>query len=161
MDKLKTKYGAGRIACHVWHWEQYPTTTQEDRWVPFYVLKNLGKIRTIQELWDEYTTGCDGQLSIMDLENGWDTDWRKGNASARANVSRRKKVVELINKLAKKPNWNIGLALRFLKDKYLIESKSPTPHLRTVRQFIDKLQSRTEGSGFEIEIIEASNLYTH
>ena len=100
-----------RVTKHVWTWNQYPKPSQEDHWIPPYVLKNLGDMQSILELWNEWTAGLDGQLSIRDLENGWDSEWWKGNKSARANISRRKKVIELIEKLAKKSNWDIGLAL--------------------------------------------------
>jgi len=66
----------------------------------------------------EWTEGIGGFLSMRELTEGWSAKWRRNNGGQRTECGRRKKVIDLVNTLAAKPNWDIRLALRFLTEKY-------------------------------------------
>lgn len=73
---------------------------------------------TVADLWAEWTTGLNGYMSVSLLVNRWSTKWRKGDAAKRTESSRRKKVIDLIERLKNKHRWDAALALRFLQDEY-------------------------------------------
>lgn len=100
--------------------------------------------------------GMDGCLSVHELMAGWDARWRRNNAGAKSEATRRKKVITLVDTLSEKPNWSNELALRFLKDRYPIPSPS-VPHLKNTRAFIEYLQKR-DGNALE-DILASSNSY--
>lgn len=62
-------------------------------------------------------------------------------------------MITLIQDLAAKPNWNVPLALRFIKEKY----ESSPAYLGKVRAFCDYLQ-RDHGKGYRA-ILEAAVHY--
>ena len=108
-------------------------------------------------MWEEWTNGLDGHLSVRQLNDGWDARWRRNNLGQKTEAGRRKKVVELIEALAKKPNWNTQLALRFLKEKYPIPSSSQ-PYLKSTRAFIEHLQKKATGKeAFGAILIESTS----
>ena len=76
----------------------------------------------------------------------------------RTKISRRKKVTDLIEALSKKTNWNVRLALRFLKERYPISPQSAEKHLRSVRSFTEHLQKK--GVNFAESILEAATTYS-
>lgn len=104
----------------------------------------------------EHTHGMDGQLSIRELNTVWEARWKRNEQRIKSEGSRRGKVINLIDTLARKPNWNPSLALRFLTERYPIPSKS-APHLKTTRAFIDGLQKA--GGNLMSQILDASNHY--
>ena len=59
----------------------------------------------------------------------------------------------LIQELTAKPNWNVPLALRFIKEKY----ESNPAYLGRVRAFYDYLQ-KDRGAGYRA-ILEAASHY--
>lgn len=147
---LITKFGAERVSKHTWKWHQYKTE-QEDEWVPQYKLTTG---LDIEGIWTEYDSGISGGLSTREMSSNWKVLWR---LDSRTEISRHKKVTDLIDKLSRKPNWNVRLALRFLKDKYPITPNSGDKHLRSVRAFMEHLQKK--GTNFEDTIMTASNSY--
>ncbi|KAF8078428.1 hypothetical protein FPV67DRAFT_54136 [Lyophyllum atratum] len=159
IETLEKKYGAERLRRHSFEWKRASSRKQDDEWLPLYSYwKPAGKDSTpsIAEVWTEWTVGMDGQLSVRDLNAGWDARWRRDNGALKTEAGRRKKIIALIEKLSAKPNWNDTIALRFLSEKYRIPSPSIS-YLRTTRAFTDYLQS-TKHNGME-EILEAANSY--
>lgn len=75
-------------------------------------------VRTVADLWTEWTAGLNGCMSLSLLVNRWSTKWRKGDNAKRTEFSRRKKVIDLIERLRNKHRWDVALALRFLQEKY-------------------------------------------
>jgi hypothetical protein len=67
---------------------------------------------------------------------------------------RHKKVINLIEALAKKPNWHLQLVLCFIREIYETDTKYPT-----VRRFCDNLQSTK--SGLHDAILARSCTFTH
>ncbi|KAF5377311.1 hypothetical protein D9615_006350 [Tricholomella constricta] len=159
LEILEKKYGAERLRHHTFEWRRARSQKQSDEWLPFYLYwKPPGKDNSpsIEEIWNEWTVGMDGQLSVRDLNTGWDARWRRDNGALKTEAGRRKKIIALIDKLSAKPNWNYTVALRFLNEKYPIPTPSVT-YLRTTRAFTDYLQS-TKHNGIQ-EVLEASKLY--
>ena len=93
---------------------------QEDEWLPHYAYwkpPQKNKSISIEDVWNEWMFGLDGRLSVRELVAGWDAWWRRNNAAAKSEATRRKKIITLIETLSAKPNWSNNLALRFLKDR--------------------------------------------
>lgn len=137
---LAARHGDERLRKHTWTW--IPET---ECWLPFYEYKHAVKIT---DIWVEYADGLDGHLSVRELNEGWGAKW-KGNVKAlKSEATRRNKIVDLVQRLAKKPNWSIQLALRFLGERY--------KHL-TPRAFADRL-AWNKNEGF-MDILKASESY--
>jgi hypothetical protein len=156
---LESKFSPDRIRNHQFEWIRSSSETREDEWLPEYTYwkpPHKNKSATIEDIWKEWMFGMDGRLSVRDLMAGWEARWRRNNAAAKSEATRRKKLITLIERLSEKPNWSNALALRFLKDRYPIPSPS-VPHLKNTRAFIEYLQKR-DGNALE-EILQDSNSY--
>lgn len=104
-------------------------------------MKN-GFLFTHQGLWNEWSNGIDGFLSIRQLNERWQARWRHNISRLKTETSQGKHLVDLIQKLANKPNWNIALAIHFLNDKYSI----PGPgYWASTTSFAKQLQNKTTG----------------
>ena len=114
-DELTAHFSEEKLRHHTWEWES-------GRLIPFYAFQTVSKIT---DIWDEHSNGLNGYLAVQDLYEYWGARWRHNRDGQRTENCRRKKVVHLVEKLTKKANWNIKLALRFLHDKY--ETRSMTP----------------------------------
>ena len=79
----------------------------------------------------------------------WGAKWKRNISGVKTEAGRRKKVVDLIEKLAAKPNWTTNLALRFIRDRY---DGKYTPH-----GFCDYLQSN-KGAGLS-DVLKAAQSY--
>ena len=75
---------------------------------------------------------------MRDLNTTWGAKWRRNHSGQKTEAGRRKSVVELVETLSTKPQWNTKLVLRFLHERY---EKSMTPH-----KFIDYLK-KDRGAG--------------
>jgi hypothetical protein len=152
---LETKYSVERISRHQFEWSRSASESHEDEWLPIYLYwrPNKNSSPSVEEIWKEWSFGMDGCLSVSELSAGWGARWRRNNSAAKTEATRRKKIITLIETLAKKPNWNCELALRFLKDRYPIPTRTVS-HLKTTRAFIDYLQKH----GME-EVLSNSNSY--
>lgn len=104
-------------------------------WLPFYRFQPLARIT---DIWKEFDEGLNGFLPVRDLNNTWGAKWRRNIAGLETEAARRNKVVELVQKLAKKPCWDVAHALRFIQDQY--EGRM------TPRAFCDFLQAN-RGAG--------------
>ena len=154
IQNLLQKYGRDRVQNHQFEWITYSSGSVADEWLPMYTYK-MGI--SIWDIWEEWTNGLDGHLSVRQLNDGWDARWRRNKSGQKTEVGRRKKVVELVEALAKKPNWSIPLALRFLKEKYPIPSSSQ-PYLKSTRAFIEHLQNKTTGKmAFQAILLQSSS----
>src|SRR6202167_2427201 len=81
----------------------------------------------------EWTDSMGGFLPMRELTEVWGAKWRRNNGGQRTECGRRKRVIDLIVALSARPNWDIKLTLRFLKDKY--------EELYSPRKFCDWLKS--------------------
>ncbi|KAJ6453431.1 hypothetical protein C8R47DRAFT_1168239 [Mycena vitilis] len=117
----------------------------------------------ITDVWVEWTTGLNGCLSGRELEEGWGPAWRRNVKTVKTERSRRLKIINLIEKLAAKRNWNLELALRFIRDRYE-EGRAPGGQrlFPTVRSFIDYLQKQPKEGELSAtdRILFESNSYT-
>ncbi|KAJ3502645.1 hypothetical protein NLJ89_g8791 [Agrocybe chaxingu] len=151
---LNAKYG-DRLKSHQFTWMKYSSGRISAEWLPIYAYKANA---SISEIWEEYTNGLDGHLSIQQLCNGWDARWRRNQSGLKTEAARRKQVTNLIEALSRRPNWNVSLALRFLKEKYPIPSSS-IPYLYSTRSFITHLQNKKTGAQSLNDIMEAASVY--
>jgi hypothetical protein len=153
---LEAKYSVEGMSHHQFEWSRSTSEGHEDEWLPIYMYwRPLSKNTSpsVEEIWREWAFGLDGCLSVSELTAGWGARWRRNNSASKTEATRRKKIIALIETLAKKPNWNSELALRFLKDRYPIPTRTVS-HLKTTRAFIDHLQK----NGME-EILSNSSSY--
>ncbi|KAG6817825.1 hypothetical protein H0H93_006974, partial [Arthromyces matolae] len=140
---LETKYGHDRLLKHSFEWIITTKGTSHDEYLPQYTYwtpKGAATYPSVREIWMEYTFGIDGQLSVSQLNAGWNARWRSTPA-ARTETSRRKKVIDLIVELAAQPNWTAELALRYLETQYHIPTPN-IPYLSKTRSFIERLQKK-------------------
>lgn len=137
--ELTAKYHPERLVKHDWEW-------RDGKWLPYYQYQ---PVKTIADVWEEWTIGLGGYLSVRELNEGWGPSWRRNNNAAKTEKGRRMKIVALVEQLAGKHRWDVHLALRFLKDRY--GDMSP-------RKFSDFLSSR-KGAGLR-EVLNAADSYT-
>jgi Transcriptional activator of glycolytic enzymes len=104
------RFGEPRIRKHQWEW-----VTSSQSWLPHYRFKAVQKITHI---WTEYSDGLDGCLSVRELNVTWGPKWKRNIAGLKSEATRRKKLVDLIEKLATKHRWDTKLALRFVRERY-------------------------------------------
>lgn len=144
---LETKFSVDRLCHHHFEWSRSSSKSKEDEWLPVYVYwmpKGQGS-PSIEEIWTEWSFGMGGCLSVRELSAEWEARWRRNNGQMKTEASRRKKIIDLIETLSKKTNWNYTIALRFLKDNYPIPTRD-VPYLRTTQAFIDFLQKKEGGA---------------
>ncbi|PPQ97661.1 hypothetical protein CVT26_002473 [Gymnopilus dilepis] len=154
--KLLDIFGGAKVQKHQFTWSKSIRTTVSDEWLPIYKYQ---PVESYSELWDEWSIGLNGCISVQQLQNVWDSRWRRNQSALKTEASRRKKLIDLIDELAHKPNWNVKLALRFLTEKYPLHPSSTEPHLRTLRSFITHLQNKTGGAAMLNAIREGASLY--
>ncbi|KIJ57728.1 hypothetical protein HYDPIDRAFT_120401 [Hydnomerulius pinastri MD-312] len=141
-DALTALFKPSQLYNHTWEWVA-------NELVPIYVFQPVTRIT---EIWDEYTGGINGFLAVRDLDERWQARWRRNINTLRTENCRRKKVTGLVETLAKKPNWNVALALRFLRDKYETHLDLKKP-----RTFCEYLQ-KAGGKGLK-EVLVAADSY--
>jgi len=139
---LTEHYGRSRLDAHEWEW-------RDSDWLPHY---RYQPVHAITELWTEHTEGLGGHLSTRELTERWGAKWRRNEGSLKTEGGRRAKVITLIQELAAKPNWNVPLALRFIKEKY----EGNAAYLNRVRAFCDYLQ-KNRGVGYGAVLEAATN----
>ncbi|KAL1698184.1 hypothetical protein EV121DRAFT_274600, partial [Schizophyllum commune] len=167
MEALFAKYGKERVVRHEWDWVESTTATPA-RFLPRYLytrkkqVLDSGRVKeeplSVEDLWQEHISGLDGQLSVMQLNDGWGGSWKRNIASEKSEGSRRSKLVALIEALQKRPNWTSSLALQFLRERYPIDRQSPFAHLRFTRNFMEWLQRTKEGNNFAM-VLDSANSY--
>jgi hypothetical protein len=140
-SQLTAKYGHAKLDAHEWEW-------RGDDWLPVY---RYQPINVITDLWIEHVDGLNGHLSMRELKDRWGAKWRRNEGGLKTEGGRCAKVIALIEQLALRVNWDVPLALRFLKEKY------ETPYLNKVRAFCDYLQ-KDKGAGFQA-VLDAANNY--
>lgn len=134
-------YGEAHLRKHpAWEWAG-------DNWLPHY---SYQPVTQISEIWDEWSIGLNGFLPTRELEERWGAKWRRNNPGLKTENGRRKKVIQLVEDLSRKPGWSIKLALRFLQDRYEGTFKSP-------RKFCEYLQAK-KNIGYQ-EVLTAANTY--
>lgn len=62
---------------------------------------------------------------MQELAERWGAKWWRNEGSLKTEGGRCAKVITLIQELAAKPNWNMPLALRFIKEKYCTRAIQP------------------------------------
>lgn len=125
---LALQYSEARLRRHQWEWIEKTNT-----FLPHYAFQPVKKIT---DIWTEWASGLNGFLSVRELTEGWNAKWKRDLRAIKSEWGRRSKVIGLVEKLAAKPNWNLELALQFIRDVYETDSSFPT-----VRSFCDYLQS--------------------
>jgi hypothetical protein len=106
---LESKFSPDRLRNHRFEWIRSSSESREDEWLPEYTYwkpPHKNKSASIEEIWKEWMFGMDGQLSVRELMAGWEARWRRNNAAAKSEATRRKKLITLIERLSKKPNWS-------------------------------------------------------
>lgn len=107
---LTQLYNVSMLAKHTWDWEG-------NHLVPRY---DFQKVSTFEDLWREYTEGLNGYLPFREIKERWATNpaWHRNEGSKKNEFTRRKKTVELIEELSRRPHWSISFTLQFLKERY-------------------------------------------
>ncbi|KAJ7168642.1 hypothetical protein C8R46DRAFT_1033850 [Mycena filopes] len=111
---------------------------KSNSFLPHYTFQPVPKIT---DIWTEWAAGLNGYLSVRELNEGWNAKWKHDLQRIKSEYSRRKKVIDLIERLRSKPNWNLELALRFIRETY----ETPGSQFKTTRSFCDYLQSSKTG----------------
>ncbi|KAK6974833.1 hypothetical protein R3P38DRAFT_3479541 [Favolaschia claudopus] len=135
---LALKYSDQRLRRHQWDWVEKTSS-----FLPRYTFQRVLKIT---DIWTEWIEGIGGFLSVRDMNDTWAARWRTGTQTLKNEYGRRKKVIDLITRLAEKPNWNVELALRFIREVY----EQDTKRFPTVRSFCDYLQSTKNNASVDI-----------
>ncbi|KAK7043502.1 hypothetical protein R3P38DRAFT_3259576 [Favolaschia claudopus] len=141
---LAHRFGDARLRAHQWEW--LTSGPKPNSYLPYYSYQPVPKI---SDIWTEWTTGLNGFLSTRELEETFTRpSWRRDVGSVKTERSRRKLVVDLITKLSEKPNWNVELALRFIRDRFEL-GRDPLgkPLFKTVRAFCDYLGKKPKTAG--------------
>jgi hypothetical protein len=140
---LTAKYGRAKLDGHQWEWKG-------GDWLPMY---RYQPVDLITDLWVEHVDGLNGHLLARELKDRWGARWQWNEGGLKTEGGRRAKVVTLIEQLASKVNWDVPLALRFLKEKY----ETNPGYLHKVHAFCDYLQ-KNKGAGFRA-VLDAANQY--
>lgn len=143
---LALRYSETRLRRHQWEW--IPKTNS---FLPHYTFQPVPKIT---DIWIEWASGLNGFLSVRELNEGWNAKWKRDAQRIKSEYSRRKKVIDLIDRLQSKPNWNLELALRFIREVYEAGSE-----FKTTRALCEYLQSSKTG-GFDA-VIQRSNSFVN
>lgn len=108
--ELTARYNVNQLLKHTWDWEQ-------SKLVPHY---DFQKISTFEDLWREYTEGLNGYLPFREIKERWAANpaWHRNDGSKKNEFTRRKKTIELIETLTKRPHWSISITLKFLTERY-------------------------------------------
>lgn len=138
---LVDRFGVERLLKHGWEWVS-------GNYLPLYTFQPVTRIT---EVWDEYVAGLNGFLAVRDLDERWQARWRRNISTLRTENCRRKKITALVETLARKPNWSVNLALRFLREKY-----ETHPDLKKPRTFCEYLQ-KGGGTGTKDVLAAAAN----
>ncbi|KAN0141920.1 hypothetical protein V8E53_000382 [Lactarius tabidus] len=107
-NSLTMKYGEVCVYRHTWDWVQ-------GDFLPVYLYQSADQLT---DYWTEWTEGIGGYLSTRELTEGLGAKWQQNNGGQQTECGRRKRVIDLVIALSDKPNWDVCLALRFLKEKY-------------------------------------------
>jgi hypothetical protein len=109
-EVLAARYGDTRLRAHSWGWVNATKT-----WLPVYRFQSALKI---MDIWQEYHDDLNGCLPVRELDVTRTSKWRRNDGGLKTEAAWRNKVVELMEKLMKKPRWDLALALRFIRDRY-------------------------------------------
>lgn len=155
IDKLELKFPSERLKHHQFEWK-----VAINEWLPYYDWwkPSASTYPSIEQIWTEYELGMDGQLSIRELIAGWDARWKRNKQNIKSEYSRRMKIVNLVQDLQAKPNWNAKTALQFLKARYPVPA-STAPYLKSMRAFIEHLQKT--GGSLRDEIFNSATSYSN
>lgn len=138
---LVDRFGVEQLLKHSWEWVS-------GDYLPLYTFQPVNRIT---EVWDEHAAGLNGFLAVRDLDERWQARWRRNINTLRTENCRQKKITALVETLARKPNWNVNLALRFLCERY-----ETHPDLKKPCVFCEYLQKRG-GSGNKEVLAAAAN----
>jgi len=141
LSKLESLFPAERLKRHNFEWN-----AKLDEWLPLYDFwkPSAGVPPTVDQIWEEYTEGIDNpkSLSILELTANWGGHWKRNIQKIKTESSKRKKIVDLVQALSNRPEWDAAKALKFLREKYPIPtSSSSQPFLKNISAFIAYLQT--------------------
>ncbi|GAA5981600.1 hypothetical protein JCM11641_003912, partial [Rhodosporidiobolus odoratus] len=95
MQKLVDRYGS-LIATISFTWTYAKgALSSSGRWVPAY---KIDKLLSVEKEVERWRRGLDGRISLMQLEDGWKTEWRTKakNGTTASHYHRIKFVVALV-----------------------------------------------------------------
>jgi len=157
--ELVSVFGMDKVKRHQFEWSRPSKPSIPSEWLPFYTFDLT--VKTITDIWNEWSEGLGGRFSIQQLNNRWAARWRRQNEGQKTEAARRKTIITLVTDLSQKSNWTVDLALRFLQDKYPVPSGSSGPkHLSSTRSFITYLQNSKTGKANREEIFQKASVYT-
>jgi hypothetical protein len=153
LNNLVITHGIEKVLAHTFEWKRYPSASQKDEWLPMY---DFQKVKMLADVWKEHVEGLNGKFSLQEL----DARWKRNRSTVKSEHSRRKKIIELIERLRSRPNWNLSLVWRFLDAEYPVpQEKGVRKELKTVRSFADYLQNKEGGAAEAIDA--AASAFTH
>ncbi|PPQ75576.1 hypothetical protein CVT24_013264 [Panaeolus cyanescens] len=101
---LEQKFGE-QLKKHTFEW-------RNDEWVP--QISGLWKPPTVvngepilETVWKKFKQGLDGRFSLDQLGEHWGTRWRTNNSTLKSELSRRAKIVKLVEMLADERSWSV------------------------------------------------------
>lgn len=129
LTDLEQKFGDAKLKAHVFEWK-------DNEWM----LVNMGLWKPpscstgqpiLEMVWQDFKHGIDGRFSLDEVEDHWKVRWRVGNSSIKSELSRRRKVINLIESLVAldKNLWNHEHVFQFLQEFYPFHSK-PRPDVK-------------------------------
>jgi len=107
-NSLIAKYGEVCVHKHAWDWV-------DGDFLPVYLYQSVSGLT---DYWTEWMEGIGGYLPTRELTEVWGKKWRRNVPGQRTECGRRKRIIDLVSALSARPNWDVRLALRFLKENY-------------------------------------------
>lgn len=153
IEKLELKYGQECLLHHQFDWVTYSSGPIREEFLPVYTYKAGCSVR---DIWEEWTNGLDGGISVQQLNSDWGARWKRNTQGLKTEASRRKHVINLVIALSQKPGWTTEVALKFLEDEYPIPGPGPCA---SATAFCRHLQNTAKGGLALQEIMDRSNSY--
>ncbi|PPQ68023.1 hypothetical protein CVT24_002932 [Panaeolus cyanescens] len=167
LTDLENKFGSDILKAHIFEWKG-------NEWLPKNIhlwkppLCSTGE-PIIEMVWADFKEGINGKFSLNQLAEHWGTRWRTNNSTIKTELSRRVKVINLIQSLSSLPDWDNEKAFKFLRETHPFHAKPYLDnckfhkgkcqrHFSNLRAFIEHLQR--DNSRNVDEIISLARSYT-
>ncbi|KAF5313490.1 hypothetical protein D9611_008633 [Ephemerocybe angulata] len=153
---LEKKISEEKLKHNAFEWVEDSPNRGASEWLPVfhgYWKPSSHQTPSLKDIWMENEYGIGQCFSIKELKQHWGVRWRRNTNGLKVEGVRRDKVVDLVRRLIAQDGWDEERALRFLKEKCDIPSKS-APYLKNLRAFITFLGS-DKNSGIQ-KIIDSS-----
>lgn len=133
--QLAAKFDEKCLRMHQWEWVSHPNDRSSGSYLPYYTFQ---PVLALADIWTEWALGRNGYLPVRAMEEHWAAKWRRDQNGLKTEWGRCKLVIQLIERLAAKPNWNLDLALRFIRVTYEDDGKKKI----AIRKFCESLQKK-------------------